>query len=849
MAIRSTLAERIKKRTRDTRSTGGDLAQEDIQNLSASKGLEAAPLSPASAAGIGASPDQAKMVGDARQKRAALQQSIDPDDTLTGRLRRGQARKDATGAEYASKEKSQSLQALRGLGDRVQNMVGKYMAPEVLTAEATPELTPEALTLGVPAQEALAVLTTNYNQDTLEAAAKALNLSYPSFDPNDINKYFTSDPKGQTIAQQISDTVDVTSLVGELGFTDTDGNPDMGQLAALLGVDPASITSIDELQNAVDKATEEEFRRTENLKDVIYNPNASPAERQAAMDQLKDLGSVGVRATEVEVDELWRAIDEADIVEFGGEEYEYGELLSNETISGLVKEYLEAGPERQQVLRDLEPGFFGFVDQNKAALSDQIALFEGEATTFGETQEANNALADVAVLGTRIPDEFMKEVFPQWGEFSAEQFDAADMPIFAKLSDEKWVTANSAKAQTLMENMTFIANMNPTAAAELAHLSEDELEELGIFSDSTEPLEKYSKDTEETELTPAGRWAMYQDNLRTKQELEEAGEDPDKILSTVFGKDITAKEVEDLLDDERAMAAAGLGDTTLADLLDRDRDGKLDDPATLKANLAEAYTTPALKDVLAGKISSLDTTGYGEWKSSNTDTAAKNVFLKYAGDGEFTLADAIAATKELATSGATDGSSLSDLINLTKDREIRTVLEQKMLPYQQRNYDKLFVDNDVDQSDYDALLNGKLTDSEILSKFSYHTLSEMLAEAESKATDFPLYDHEGKSISKLTKSLKNAMKKVADTGDKVDREIADATHKKRVEFLAKPIPGLLTADQKWKYKQELKRFTRKTGYPTKLVTVKNSDGTSYQAYAAKVKGKWVNISSLTEKEK
>jgi hypothetical protein len=536
MALQDIIAKRRKGRKQTTRGPGGVLAEQDIQNLSKSKDLAAPPLTPAGAAGIGATPDQAKMIGDARQKQAALQQAVDPEDTLQGRLRRKQARTEATAEEMKAREKSASLQALKGLGDRVGNIVSGYMAqPEGELQEQSLALTPESMQLEPTQRESLQAYAADpTNTTSMIAAAEAMG--YTPDDPELADKlmsHLSEELQGSTVADQIRDTVDVTQLITGLE-TDSPGL----DIHDLLGLAPGDIKSVQELQDAVDRAAAEEFERTEALKDIATNPNASRAERQAAAEQLRDLGAVGVRATEDEVAAVNEAVETAEEVEFMGKTYSAEELLSDDTIEGLVKEFIELDPndpdqaELRQKMADQEPDFFGFVQEHEKALEGALAEAETEATKFADIQIENAKIASTDQ--GNIPKELMEALIPGYGGFATETY---EQPELLTLFDKDSPLSTEQKS-TLMTNLTELAADDPQLLKAFASTTPERLEQLGVYAPPGDPA--------------AERWSQYK-TFRSKWKQVEAldpkdGTYHDQIARILTGnEDITADTLKQTL--------------------------------------------------------------------------------------------------------------------------------------------------------------------------------------------------------------------------------------------------------------------------------------------------------------
>lgn len=282
-----------------------ETSPEEVSKLSMAINRPMAPTTPMETGAIGGTPAQAKMAGTPAQTRATLRAEITEKDDLSTRLRQRQPRRQATAEEQAQIEEGRRLEQLRGLGGRVQQLAEQAVIPEE-TAEAELDVAEE-----VDPDTAALVRAVQENPEDQQAL---INLS---------NKLAE---QGKIPAGQVASTEQISQLFGdkqqaisralgeavpeEIVLTDADyqelGFADSGELASLLGVPAEQLAGMDvqQLTEQINAELTDEFDKVEDLTRKANDPYLGPAERAAVRSELRDLGAVGIRTLESDIDTL-----------------------------------------------------------------------------------------------------------------------------------------------------------------------------------------------------------------------------------------------------------------------------------------------------------------------------------------------------------------------------------------------------------------------------------------------------------------------------------------------------------------------------------------------------------------
>jgi len=393
--------------------------------------LDSTPTTQYTAQALGASPDSTKMIGTKAQKEPVLQERVAKEETLSGAQRLDEGRMQALPPEQAAAQKADRLKAFGSLGSRVETLVQQQME-QAGQAQQTPILSDEniATTLGInqeqltrdledPNSEASQVrsllqqLADNPTGDAAEQILVQLDaLPGVSRDVAQNMIDTTLAATGEAVATSVIDNV----TLGELDISSL-GMGSAADVAQLIGVTPAELPnmSLKDLQDRVTQVQQAEFDRAKDLRARLASLPRGSVQRKLIMEQLRDLGQVGVIGAETEVAETVEDIDQSQMVMVGEEEYDINELLDDENLTNLIVDYLAADDKERDKIFPPEDfaGLRAWVDENQLALADL-------STTIGKTTQEFETVQqewkDLGRIGEDIslPPDVLQALAPGW---------------------------------------------------------------------------------------------------------------------------------------------------------------------------------------------------------------------------------------------------------------------------------------------------------------------------------------------------------------------------------------------------------------------------------------------------
>lgn len=580
-----------------TRDASGNLVESTpggVQELAQQQGMPAPPTTPLGAGLIGANPDQAKMMGTPAQKNAAISLASNPQQNLQTTLRQGQARTQATGAEAGKIEKSQALKDLGAMGDRVNDFIN---AQRTKLQTATPAEGGAGVQVKAADQfqgytvadiENTKSLLDQWRQNPTDKnlilqVNKALGFDIDhQLDPSEVDALYQSatDAIAQGGAGVVSDKLTVADLVQNPAF-----QYDEEQLSSLLGVPVTEVSamSVGDIQNKIAQIEQEEFANTAELEQKAQSGELGQAERGMARSLGREASATGIRASEADVSRLEDQIANADEVSFGGKAYKVDDLLRDDTISGIISDYMNSG-EGSQTRADIdskEPALSEFIKKNSAVLAQASQQLQQGAKGFQDIQAANKALANVGNI--KLPDELMKAILPEWGELTSTQYSVDNSPVLSMLSgytDHPELGDAAAAAQKLAQH----TKEDPNFATQLAGLSTPEL----------------------AALNPGKEGGLFDQFVNTKKDnewlLNATPADIDAVINKKMGWPMGGmKKLQDTFTSGAVSNYLGFGDYPTSSL-DSNKDGKLDSPEEMLANIKKGIQIPSLKDAAAGDL-------------------------------------------------------------------------------------------------------------------------------------------------------------------------------------------------------------------------------------------------------
>lgn len=622
----ASLQDIVKKNKRLVKGPGGVLTEEtpeSVQSLAGQFGLPAAPIDPQSTVAIGGNAHQAKMAGTPNQVQNAIRSANDPSQRLSDATRTADVRTQQTHAEKAKSEKSQALQDLGQLGDRVHGFIEAQRQKLAQAAPVQQEVAVEESQItGLPSDPAsltalkndLATFRQNPNDmqallrinTTLGRAANSV------LRPDEVGQLFQSavDAITKGGADVIDNSLDVDDLMALGNFP-----YDAAQLEELLGVPRTEVGkySVGQLRQALEAAAQAEFQNTAALEQQATSGLLGAAERGEARGQAREASRTGVRSTEQDIQNLERQIENADQVMFAGQVVPVDQLLRDDVVSQTISDFFKS-PEARARLEATEPQLVEFIRKNEALLSEAAKQMQAGASEFGDIQQDNQALATVG--SQAIDPALMAAVVPGYGQLSADRIDPSKHPFLAHIA-----SLPADKAEAFVAGSTQLATnpLTKDVVPELASLSDAELSALQLQRGADSPAVK-----------------KLLANREMKQKLNNlAGEDPAVAVQTLTGGQYTDPgQLQDAIVNNMAASVLGLGGADTS-TWDGDRDGRLDSIDSL-INKAQASTPGAtLKGILSGQVQTYQPRSLERY---NPPKEVESVFSKlkpYTLDGSF----------------------------------------------------------------------------------------------------------------------------------------------------------------------------------------------------------------------
>ncbi len=704
-----TLADTLRKSRNQSlvRGPGGALSEEsteEIQNLAGQAGLPAPPTTALGAAAIGATPKQQDMMGSPAQKQAALNISAQaPGSTIQDALRRREVRSQATDVEAAQQEKSENLKQLGGLGDRVNDFINaqrkKLEQQQVQVQAADQAQTVQGQQADMsklkPLLQQLQADPTNM-QIQLEVN-KALGYDInKQLSPDEINNLYKSATDSIVAggAEAIDNDLNVDDLVQmeQFGYS-------KDQLAGLLNVPVEQLgsMSVGQIRNQVNQLMADEFSQTANLEQQAGSTTAGAAERALARQGAREASRVGTRSTEADVQNLEQQISNAEQVQFGGQSYKVDDLLRDDTISGIVSNYLNAAPgsPTRTQLEQSEPGLIQFIQKNQALLQDAAEKLSGGAQQFQNLQQDNR---QTATMGGLLSNELAADLVPGFNELSAQNIDPNTVPVLAATQG----MGENQKRQ-YAQNLQGIANEFPAVSGEMKTLTADEIRNLQLDS-------------------PSGKWSQFVDQQRKYQDIMQTPDgDIESLISKVYNVGGNADFAGDL---KRNAALTALGITkpnSSLELIDSNRDGVPDSASEIKSRLVSGQ--PSLRDALNGEKKVSDPADYQS--TPEAPIFDKNTLDRVVkGDKEAVQASLAKRLSGIASDGRIDAQELSDAYS----RSFSTLSDTTLMG-QQRELEFLLKKGNIDDQ-------ARNTISTLLDRNRIAITDKLLGSSENKAAQY-----------------------------------------------------------------------------------------------------------------
>lgn len=639
-------------RYRDANGTLVDTSQEEYQTLAGKAGLQAQPTSPIVAQQIGANPNQVKMAASPQVQQSALQLSqMPPSQGLATATRQAQARTQQTSAEQAQQQKAGQMAGLGDTGSRVQDAISAAINNITSTTPTTAPAVDTTSTLYqsvAPDKQAqlgtdLTALSSNPNdQNALMAVNTDLGRNANSqLTPAELSQLYKSN--STTISGDVANATPAAITVGQLAQQPGFGYS-INDLGSMLGVPSSDLSNYTpaQLSNAVSAEQQKEFSRTAALDQAGTSANLGTAERAEARQLGQEASATGQRATEADVARIQQSVANGDQVQFNGQSYTAEDLLGNSEISKTVAAYLAApeGSATRQQLDQTEPQLSNYIKQHQAVLTQASQALQQNTTNLA-TQVGNNQNAATYAGQTLAPD-VMSALMPGYDSTKIQgPVDTSKSPALSYIS--------SLPPDQQAQAVPAINGLSAAQKQELATMTPDEISKLQLGLGNNSPVLK----------------ALTQANA-VQTQLQ--GIDPhnaDAVYSAFTGQPgTTAPQLQAQVDALYKAAALGLTNYGTAGGLDMNRDGKLDDPTQVYANMQKQTSNATLANAEngTGKQFSLATfSPYDDTNQTQIQASLASKLTPYAAGGSINTAALKSSgilgneseVRELANSGMT----------------------------------------------------------------------------------------------------------------------------------------------------------------------------------------------------
>lgn len=556
------------------------------------------PTAPSLAQTMTGNPDVAKMAGTPNQVRTAVKAA----DTLASNLRQTPHQK----ADSKDKDAAALGQRLTGFARVDEVMAAKAAAAatqqyEQLAATLTPAsgvkvndqalisaLGPEAASDPAKlkaAKDNLLVLSGATQGDKQQALA-ALSATLPKLAGH------TADSLTLSSAAQIADLfvgIEPSTLVKQMDKTkatlslpmslldDNDwrsmGFANAPDAAAALGVNPESLAtmSFTDTKERIKQVRDQQFATTEQLLGMTRDANVPQNVRAEALARLRKAGLAALRPAEAKVNDLKAQMEDGDTVELpGGVSATVEEMTTEPVMLAMVTELATNPAAREQAkLNPDTRALAEWAEKNGNALQKLTSELQLDVnainTTFRQNMEkvgdADKALVDV--------------LLPNFGKNPAQARALDGVP---QLFDVR---------KQLRAEAPDLANRLDTLMLEVARKSPDKAKELAART-KEEWLASNDLSGQLGDAAPIKQLALEATNQRVNaiNLAEPTGEA--LALGEMFGSAAAAKRVESQLQDELGKAAFNRMPGWAQWVLDSNKDGKLDDVATMRGKFTGA---------------------------------------------------------------------------------------------------------------------------------------------------------------------------------------------------------------------------------------------------------------------
>lgn len=654
---------------------------EELAKLSGNAGVN--PITPLGAKAVGANPDQAKMANTPARKDSVF--ATQNTDTLDKTVRTEPQKPASAAANEPAKDKLERMKTLGSLNMQVENLANQKLA-ELNAQNAKLQLNQTSID-ALPTEQKAGVTTA---LQAYQVAASPEAKEAAILQASKILGRVPSEAEMQSFFQDARASLGETAksvggsvTLGDLHLAGIGTSAE--QLANDLGMTPEQVGAMSpaQLNKAIQDLEAREFNDTQALQ--AEYASATGQRKQQIAQELKAKGATGAIGVEAQYDRLQASIEAADQISFGGKSMSIEDLLKDDGLSQTIMD----ATEDKNVLENLkatEPELAEWIQTNMESLAGLTADARTAASGVGDTQQA------AADLKSAVSDGLFTTLFGEQAKFMSA----------AELAQLKTTAEANGVWQTLQTDGDFKARLekNPALAQAVAGMSKEDIAKRmattkalesdsnlaklvgytpgGIadlnqatnavkWADTFKALpasvsanEMFQKAVKDGSITPEDAakivsnpliWDKVETDAKLKQKWDLVKGDPQKMLNTFFGSDITIDDFNKGL--SRLESYAKMGDEDALSKYNYIKknlagaDGKLGpEDSALMEQFAKQSADLKPTDIIAGKNSFADLLGASKSalqagaSFESADTQKRIVSSMLIGDGKVTNQEA-----------------------------------------------------------------------------------------------------------------------------------------------------------------------------------------------------------------
>lgn len=528
-----------------------------LQDIVLQNDLPAAPTSPTSATAFGATPKSRDMAGSPAAQKANVKRIAEEGQTYQEFQTQRETERATQGPETDARTQElmeraaqatllvPGLQALSqaGLQYALNQRGGNYQVG-VDQAAANKEGVNQndlqtLLNSANPAERASAWGRVNEAIGDQELTPDMLAGFYTG-DVDDVIDFVTGDVLNAVSVEELVEDMDADEMKRMYGFDS------LAELEEFFGRDVSQI-SVSDLDDYA-QTIRSEYDSSGKLFEILNDPKYGPEERQAAQERLRDLGFLGYRAAEEKMNNLVAQMEDSDLVTFNGETMEISKVLSDEYLSGVIKDALE-DEKKLAELEKSDPAFGGWIRNNKESLSELTTNLDEASSEYANTVKELQNLTDFGDNALMS----LEAMFPGFDPRSGTKPELP--PLYTALKDYAFPSATN-KVEVITQLEAILTNPDlADQAAELRNMSADQIRRLGLL---TKPADVVAKLTE------------YNKDFTDYQLFKD---EPDEFINSLFDG-ASFDSIQQILDEYREVSGGELPDEWKK--FDKDGDGQLD---------------------------------------------------------------------------------------------------------------------------------------------------------------------------------------------------------------------------------------------------------------------------------